>query len=150
MFPDMPPSMSSSLGLGFSFSREMACMICPDWQYPHCGTLYSIHFCCTTCSPSLEMASMVVISFPAVVLILVTQDRIAFPSWCTVQAPHSAMPQPNLVPVNPKISRRYHSSGRLGSPSKECSTPLTLICIIFAPYPRCRAIVPEDVCGSLI
>ena len=27
---------------------------------------------------------------------------------CTVQAPHSAMPQPNLVPVMPSVSRRTH------------------------------------------
>jgi len=30
----------------------------------------------------------------------VAQARIACPSMCTVQAPHEAMPQPNLVPVS--------------------------------------------------
>ena len=29
----------------------------------------------------------------------VMQDRTAFPSRCTVHAPHCETPQPNLVPV---------------------------------------------------
>jgi hypothetical protein len=29
----------------------------------------------------------------------------------TVQAPHCAMPQPNFVPVRPKVSRKTHSKG---------------------------------------
>ena len=32
----------------------------------------------------------------------------------TVQAPQSAMPQPNLVPVRPSVSRRTQSSGVCG------------------------------------
>src|SRR5215469_5488895 len=35
-----------------------------------------------------------------------TQERIARPSRWTVQAPQSAMPQPNLVPVSPRESRK--------------------------------------------
>ena len=38
-----------------------------------------------------------------------TQERIGVPSRCTVQAPHWAMPQPNLVPVMPRTSRSTHS-----------------------------------------
>ena len=38
---------------------------------------------------------------------------------CTVQAPHSATPQPNLVPVKPSSSRRNHISGIDGSPSND-------------------------------
>src|SRR5258707_1112228 len=34
---------------------------------------------------------------------VVTQDRVAAPSTCTVQAPHSAAPQPNFVPVMPTL-----------------------------------------------
>ena len=45
---------------------------------------------------------MVVISFPDSVLILVTHDRIAFPFWCTVQAPLRAMPQPQDVAQIPQ------------------------------------------------
>src|SRR5262249_48189542 len=33
---------------------------------------------------------------------VVMQDRVAAPSTCMVQAPHSAWPQPNLVPVTPQ------------------------------------------------
>ena len=39
------------------------------------------------------------------------QLRIATPSRCTVQAPHSPIPQPNLVPVKPRLSRNTHSRG---------------------------------------
>jgi hypothetical protein len=38
---------------------------------------------------------------------------------CTVQAPHNATPQPNLVPVRPSSSRKYHMSGIGIAP--ECS-----------------------------
>jgi hypothetical protein len=41
---------------------------------------------------------MVVIFIPAALEIGVMQERIGLPSRCTVQAPHSAAPQPNLVP----------------------------------------------------
>jgi hypothetical protein len=47
----------------------------------------------------------------------VTQERIGSPSRCTVQAPHWAMPHPNLVPVRPSPSRRAQSSGVSGSTS---------------------------------
>jgi hypothetical protein len=40
-------------------------MICPDWQYPHCGTSSSIHASCTGCVPSADSPSMVVIGLPA-------------------------------------------------------------------------------------
>jgi hypothetical protein len=43
----------------------------------------------------------------------------------TVQAPHSPMPQPNLVPVNSTSSRRTQRSGVSGStPLSVCSVPL--------------------------
>src|SRR5690242_10937718 len=69
---------------------------------------------------------MVVILESPMLSIVVMQERTAASSRCTVQAPHSAMPQPYLVPVRPSTSRRYHSSGICGSPLKERSTPLTL------------------------
>src|SRR5271165_5535619 len=68
---------------------------------------------------------MVVISSPSTVPICLEQERIAFPFSSTVQAPHKRMPQPNLVPVSPRISRRYHSSGISGSPSKDWARPFT-------------------------
>ena len=46
-----------------------------------------------------------------------TQERVARPLTCTVQAPHWAMPQPYLVPVRPRVSRSTHNSGVPGSAS---------------------------------
>ena len=103
----------------------MACMICPGWQYPHCGTLTDSQAFCTGCEPCAEMPSIVVMSAPSILPIGVEQDRTAFPFSRTVHAPQSAMPQPNFVPVSPRMSRRYHSSGISGSPSKLCACPFT-------------------------
>ena len=50
------------------------------------------------------------------------QERVTTPSTCTEQAPHSAMPQPYLVPVSPTHSRISENSipiiirPRLGRP----------------------------------
>ena len=41
----------------------------------------------------------------------VTQERTGAPSTYTVHAPHSDMPQPYLVPVRLRLSRRIHRSG---------------------------------------
>ena len=41
----------------------------------------------------------------------VRQDRVGTPFTCTVQAPHWAMPQPNLVPVRLSVSRNTHNNG---------------------------------------
>ena len=62
----------------------------------------------------------------------VMQERTATPSTCTVQAPHSAMPQPNFVPVMPSTSRNTHSSGVSPSTSTLRSTPLTLMVVAMA------------------
>jgi hypothetical protein len=43
--------------------------------------------------------------------IVVMQEWVAAPSTCTVQAPQSAMPQPNFVPVMASTSRNTQSSG---------------------------------------
>src|SRR2546428_10368710 len=68
---------------------------------------------------------MVVTSFPATRLIGCTHERTAWPFTCTVHAPQSAIPQPNLVPVRPMVSRITHSSGVSGSTSTEYIFPLT-------------------------
>jgi hypothetical protein len=39
----MASSMSTSLGAEFPAKSPVADMICPDWQYPHCGTSSSLH-----------------------------------------------------------------------------------------------------------
>jgi hypothetical protein len=50
----------------------------------------------------------------------VTQERVATPSTCTVQAPHSAMPQPNVGLVMPSTSRYTQRSGVSPSTSTLC------------------------------
>jgi hypothetical protein len=44
-------------------------------------------------------------------------ERIAFLPKSTVHAPHIAMPHPNLVPTNPRLSRKTQSKGVAGSAS---------------------------------
>src|SRR5688572_27485576 len=61
--------------------------------------------------------------FPAMLFITVEQERTACPSTCTVQAPQSAIPQPNLVPVSPTTSRRTQSSGISGATSTVRDAP---------------------------
>src|SRR5882762_9292449 len=123
MFPLMKSSMSASVGFGFLLSSATADMICPDWQYPHCGTSSSIQACCTGWLPSAERPSIVVTFFPATLEIAVMQERVASPLMCTVHAPQSAMPQPNFVPVMFSVSRSTQSSGMSGLTSTDCDLP---------------------------
>src|SRR4030095_3475203 len=69
---------------------------------------------------------MVTTAWPSMSPTWIWQERTAVPSTCTVQAPHKARPQPNLVPVMPTMSRRYQSRGVSGSPLKFCALPLTV------------------------
>src|SRR5258707_7360560 len=100
-------------------------MICPDWQYPHCGTSSSIHAFCSGCVRSEDSPSIVVTCFPSARDTGATQERIALPSRCTVHAPQSAIPQPNFVPVNPSDSRSTHNKGVDGSTSTCTAFPFT-------------------------
>jgi hypothetical protein len=75
----------------------------------------------------VPIASIVVISEVPKLSIVVMQERVATPSIWTVQAPQSAIPQPNFVPVIPSTSRSTQSSGVSPSTSTVRSTPLTLI-----------------------
>src|SRR6267143_4225695 len=72
------------------------------------------------------MDSMVVIFLPAAWDAGVKHERIGAPSKCTVQAPQSAMPQPNLVPVMPRWSRSTHNNGVSGAASVSMMRLLTL------------------------
>lgn len=54
---------------------------------------------------------MVVIAWPAAAARGNWQERIGVPSRCTVQAPQKPPPQPNLVPVRYRRSRRTQSKG---------------------------------------
>ncbi len=102
-------------------------MIWPLWQWPHCATSRLTLASCTAL-PTLLLppvtASMVVILCPAAAEMGVTQERIACPFNCTVQAPHRAAPQPNLVPVQPSVSRSAQRIGVDGSASTWRSWPL--------------------------
>src|ERR1700680_3590466 len=75
------------------------------------------------------IASIVVICEVPMLSTGVMQERVATPSRCTVQAPQSAMPQPNFVPVMPSTSRNTHKRGVSVSTSTVRSTPLTLIVV---------------------
>src|SRR5688572_22084670 len=69
---------------------------------------------------------MVVIFWPAAAEMGVMHERMAAPLRCTVHAPHSAAPQPNLVPVMPSVSRRAHRMGVDSSALTAVSLPLML------------------------
>src|ERR1700752_3943697 len=81
---------------------------------------------------------MAVISESPTVSIVVTQERMGTPSRCTVQAPHSAMPHPNFVPVMPNTSRKTQRSAVSPSTSTTYAFPLTLIPNAKAPPPLLR------------
>ena len=51
---------------------------------------------------------------------------------------HSAMPHPNFVPVNPKVSRSTQSSGVSGVTSTDCALPFTVIEIASMSFPLCQ------------
>src|ERR1700675_1079109 len=69
---------------------------------------------------------MVVIALPSTARKGSTHERTAAPSKCTVQAPQSAMPQPNFVPVMPRWSRSTHNKGVSSAASVSMSRLLTL------------------------
>src|SRR5262249_45908126 len=67
-----------------------------------------------------------VVTAPVTVPTARIQERVAIPSTCTVHAPHCAMPQPNLVPVSPMISRSTQRRGISGGTSTVYDFPLTV------------------------
>src|SRR5215467_8775648 len=78
---------------------------------------------------------MVVIDLPSTSDTGMAQERVALPSICTVQAPHDAIPQPNLVPVSLRCSRKTHRSGVLASTPTSLRTPLTVkATMCFPPF----------------
>src|SRR3954452_5034429 len=130
----MASSMSVSVGCGLSVSSAEADMIWPDWQYPHCATSWSSQafwiFAPTAVAP---IASIVMFLDSPMLSIAVMQERTAEPSRCTVQATHSAIPEPNFVPVMPRMSRRTHSSGVSPSTSTLRGVPLMLMVKLMIP-----------------
>src|SRR4051812_44092313 len=103
--PLIAASMSASLGFLFFDSSAAALINWPDWQYPHCGTSCLIHATCSGCELLVERLSIVATFWPAAAESGVWQERTGWPFRCTVHAPHSAWPHPNLVPVKPISSR---------------------------------------------
>src|SRR6266480_2331939 len=80
MLPDIAATISSSVGFGVLARSDAACMICPDWQYPHCGTCSAIQASWSGCRPWGCNPSIVVIFLPAACAIVVWQERTAVPS----------------------------------------------------------------------
>src|SRR5688572_19528109 len=78
---------------------------------------------------------MVFTSRPATPLTGVEHARTGSPSTSTVHAPHSAMPQPNLVPIKPNVSRRTHNNGVLGSTSAVKGVPFKRRLMLAMPPP---------------
>src|SRR5213083_2819646 len=151
----MANSISTSVGRFTLASSAAALMIWPDWQKPHCGTSFATQASCSAL-PSLvwPMPSMVVILLPAAAPSGVEQDRAACPFTCTVQAPHSAMPQPYLVPVMPRWSRRTHRRGVSRSASTDMGLPLTFRVIIEELLgknpPQLFSALPADLCRGQV
>jgi hypothetical protein len=79
---------------------------------------------------------MVTIFLPATAETGVTQERVGWPSTCTVHAPQAAIPQPNFVPVSPMTSRSAHNKGMSAGTSREWDLPLTVRAGIQTPWRR--------------
>src|SRR5947207_5409950 len=62
----------------------------------------------------------------------VTHERTALPSIRTVQAPQRPSPQPYLLPVRSRSSRKTPSRLRDGSVSVRCLVPLTCSSVTLA------------------
>jgi len=76
---------------------------------------------------------MVVIFLPATAPVVVTQERTGEPSTSTVQAPQTATPQPNFVPVRLSFSRMAQRRGMSGGASTCRLFPFTVSVIMSPP-----------------
>src|SRR5512143_1474203 len=139
MLPLRAASMSPSVGCGFAFRSATAARICPDWQKPHCTTSSSAHAFCTGRSPARLRPSIVVMDFPTTDAAGLTHERTGSPSTSTVQAPHCAMPHPNLVPVSPSASRSAQRSGVSSGIATSWTLPLTVSFIRSPRGAKCRS-----------
>src|SRR5258707_2513104 len=86
---------------------------------------------------------MVVIFLPATLEICVMHERVASPLMCTVHAPHSAIPQPNFVPVMFNVSRSTHKSGMSGLTSTVCGFPFRVKLMAMEPSLQQNAILQQ-------
>ena len=91
---------------------------------------------------------MVVIFWPTAAEMGVMHERTGAPFRCTVQAPHSAWPQPNLVPVMPSVSRRAQRMGVESSALTAVSLPLMFrVGIVGSPVDEAKRL-REGGCGA--
>ena len=126
MLPDMASSISSSVGFGFSRSKDGGAH---NLARLAVAALRNFDF-----NPGFlqwmggvgRNPSIVVIFLPSARETGATQERTASPSICTVHAPQRAIPQPNLVPVSCSESRSTQSSGVDGGSSTETGLPFTV------------------------
>src|SRR2546428_3472740 len=139
--PPIASSICASVGFFVFISRAAADMICPAWQYPHCGTFSASHARCSGCVALGERPSIVVILFPITFSSAVLQERIASPFASTVHEPQKPRPQPNLVPVIPSSSRQTQSNGVSGDEEMVGALPLMVSFVGMARilWPMCRA-----------
>ena len=77
------------------------------------AALRNVDFLPGSAAPSRVLSpSIVVMSAPCLIAESgVWHERTGCPSTCTVHAPHSAIPQPYLVPVRLRLLCRIHNSG---------------------------------------
>src|SRR5205807_7433695 len=134
--------ISARDGFGFFARSSAAFMICPDWQYPHCGTSSTSHAFCNGCEDVADRPSMVRTLLPATEPMSIWHERWAVPSTWMVQAPQRPAPQPYLVPVKPTWSRIAHNSGVLGSASTE-TCRLFKVNETMLPPPECALPHPQ-------
>src|SRR5437868_1490900 len=127
----MKRRISASLGLACFSSRPTPEMIMPGVQYPHCSASSSRNASCSGCSrPSFSRLSIVRIGFSATLPTGVMQERVGCPAIKTVQAPHCPSPQPYLLPVRPRSSRRTLNRLRSESALTLSLDPLTFSSVI--------------------
>ena len=79
-----------------------------------------------------------VTDLPAISDTWVWQENARLPSMCTMQAPHSPVPQPNLVPVSLRPSRITQSSGVSGGASVDAALPFTVKLVAIASSLKAR------------
>ena len=124
------------VGCGLRCSNPTAPRIIPGVHQPHCRASASRNASCTGCSlPSGARPSMVTMRLPATLPTLVMHERVGTPSISTVHAAHCPSPQPYLVPVRSRSSRRTLRSVRSGSASMRRLEPLTSSSVILAIRP---------------
>src|SRR5262249_32984983 len=100
----LPASASriwGSVGRGTSSSSALADISMPAMQYPHCAACSSMNAFCRGWGLLTDprLSSVVMRAFTTA-RAGVTQERTGLPSTRTVQAPHCAMPQPNLAALS--------------------------------------------------